>query len=228
VAGRVARLDEQAEAVLSRNADVVCLQEVTKTTLPRWREILGPSLCRIDEQRRLSVLLTCGEEAEAPVVERPESARAVRWGGALIVGAHVPNAANGWVKVTTLAALAAHMTRAAGPRILCGDLNAPRRELPDGTLWSFARDGKGRLREERGEPWEEGELAPWRVLDDAFRRTHPYGHKEVSWAWPHGGGWRLDHVLVSPEVVVERCEYLHAWREDGLSDHSAMECDLTW
>ena len=217
--------------MLSRGADVVCLQEVTKTTLPRWREVLGPEvLCVLDARRRLSVVLAAPglEEAPAPEVERPESARAGRWQGALIVGAHVPNAANGWVKVTTLAALAAHLAGATGPRILCGDLNTPRRELPDGTVWSFARDGKGRLREERGEPWEEGELAPWRVLDDAFRRIHPFEHKEVSWAWPHGGGWRLDHVLVSEDVVVERCAYHHGWRLDGFSDHSAMEADLSW
>ncbi len=84
------------------------------------------------------------------------------------------------------------------------------------------------MRAERGEAWEEGELAPWQVLDDAFRRIHAYDHKEVSWAWPHGGGWRLDHILVSRDVEVERCEYHHEWRLDGLSDHSAMEADLAW
>ena len=45
---------------------------------------------------------------------------------------------------------------------------------------------------------------------------------------PHGGGWRLDHVLVSRDVEVERCDYHHAWRTNGLSDHSAMECELRW
>ena len=93
-------------------------------------------------------------------------------------------------------------------------------------MWTFARDGRGNLRSGRGEPWDEGERAPWRVLDDAFRRLHPPGDGEVSWAWPHGGGWRLDHVLVSADVEVERCEYHHGWRLDKLSDHSAMECEL--
>jgi endonuclease/exonuclease/phosphatase family metal-dependent hydrolase len=152
--------------------------------------------------------------------------QAARIGGVLVVGAHVPNAANGWVKVTTLAGLAAHLAGVEGPRVLCGDLNTPRRELADGTVWTFARDGRGRLRDSRGEPWDEGERAPWRVLDDAYRRLHPPGDGVVSWAWPHGGGWRLDHVLVSPELEVRRCEYLHEWRLAGLSDHSAMECEL--
>lgn len=40
VAGRVKRLAEQAEALISLHADVVCLQEVTPSTLPRWRSRL--------------------------------------------------------------------------------------------------------------------------------------------------------------------------------------------
>ena len=48
--------------------------------------------------------------------------------------------------------------RATAPRVLCGDLNTPRREQPDGTVWSFARDSRGRLREERAGFWDEAEL----------------------------------------------------------------------
>jgi endonuclease/exonuclease/phosphatase family metal-dependent hydrolase len=220
-------------ALAGREADVVCLQEVTRTTLPRWTEALTGFRvqCLLPTERRLAVLLAARdlEPAGPPEVERPESVQAGRIEGALIVGAHVPNAANGWMKVTTLATLAAHLAEAAGPRVLCGDLNTPRKEHADGTVWTFARDGRGRLREERGEPWDAGERAPWEVLDDAYRRLHAPGDGEVSWAWRRWkGGYRLDHVLVSPDVEVERCEYLHAWREDGLSDHSAMECDLRW
>jgi endonuclease/exonuclease/phosphatase family metal-dependent hydrolase len=152
----------------------------------------------------------------------------VHTGGLLLVGAHVPNAANGWIKVETLAALAAYMATAEGPRVLCGDLNTPRREHPDGTVWTFACDGRGRLRPERGEPWDEGERAPWTVLDDAFRRLHGWGEREISWAWNRThptGGYRLDHVLVSAEVTVTACSYHHEWRTSGLSDHSAMEAE---
>ena len=46
----------------------------------------------------------------------------------------------------------------ARPRVLCGDLNTPRREAPDGTVWSFARDGRGRLRAERAGAWDAAEL----------------------------------------------------------------------
>ena len=52
---------------------------------------------------------------------------------------HVPNAANGWVKVRTLEAIRSGL--AGSPpvgRVLCGDLNTPRRELPSGDFRSHA------------------------------------------------------------------------------------------
>ena len=73
----MARLDEQAAAVLRREADVICLQEVTKTTLPRWAEALAPMRvqCLLPQERRLAVLLAAHdlEPAEPPIVGRPES-----------------------------------------------------------------------------------------------------------------------------------------------------------
>ena len=134
-------------------------------------------------------------------------------------------------KVRTHEAVHAALAAGAGPRVLAGDLNTPRRESPEGEVMTFARDSKGRLRPERGERWDRAELALVKGLEahgwrDAFRAVHGYGRKEVSWAWPHGGGWRLDHVLVSPGVVPRACEYVHAWRTDALSDHSALVAEL--
>ncbi len=34
---------------------------------------------------------------------------------------------------------------------------------------------------------------------------------------------RLDHVLASASLCVAACDYVHGWREAGLSDHSAIE-----
>jgi len=59
---------------------------------------------------------------------------------------HVPNAANGVVKIDSLSAIRCLAAAAPASRILCGDLNTPRRELPDGGVLSFARDSRGRLR----------------------------------------------------------------------------------
>jgi exonuclease III len=119
------------------------------------------------------------------------------------------------------------------PRILCGDLNTPRKEHPDGSVWTFARDRYGRLLPERGERWDRAELALIHGLDaygyrDAFRLLHPSDIDEFSWEWPRwGGGYRLDHLIVSSEVIVEDCRYAHRWREEGLSDHSALLAQLS-
>jgi len=155
--------------------------------------------------------------------------------GVTVHTAHVPNAANGQVKPDTLAALRAGLAAGSGPRVLCGDLNTPRRELPDGTVLSFARDSRGRLRHERGEPWDAAELGVVPGLrelgfTDAFRGVHGYARKEPSWTFRriagHGGGWRLDHVFASAELEVEAAAYHHGWRDGDLSDHSALEADL--
>ena len=93
---------------------------------------------------------------------------------------------------------------------------------------TFARDTRARLRPDRGAEWDEAELA---LLDgrtglvDAFRALHPDA-RDVSWAFSHGGGWRLDHVLASPALEPVACGYHHAWRAGGLSDHAAVEADL--
>jgi exonuclease III len=65
---------------------------------------------------------------------------------------------------------------------------------------------------------------------DAFRTLHGYAVNEPSWTWRqiagHGGGWRIDHIFASAELRLLACTYHHAWRDDGLSDHSALEADL--
>jgi exonuclease III len=116
--------------------------------------------------------------------------------------------------------------------VLCGDPNTPRREYPDGTVFSFARDSKGRLRPERGTEWDDGELGVVPRLSelgfqDAIRALHGYDQPERSWAFRHGGGWRLDHLFASAELTVAASRYHHDWRLAGLSDHSALEADLT-
>jgi len=64
-------------------------------------------------------------------------------------------------------------------------------------------------------------------VDRRLRVLHGYAEREPSWTWPHGSGWRLDHVLVHGPAV-RACTYVHALREHGLSDHSALLADLHW
>ncbi|MEA2210530.1 MAG: hypothetical protein QOF83_478 [Solirubrobacteraceae bacterium] len=173
-------------------------------------------------------------------VPRPESAVGARvesdLGPVEVHCVHVPNAANGWVKPNTLAAIRAGLELAgAVPSVLCGDLNTPRRELPTGETISFARDTHGRLRPERGEEWDSAELGVVPGLkelgfSDVFRRLHGYEAREPSWTWKriagHGGGWRLDHIFASAPLRPVACRYHHEWREHDLSDHSALEADF--
>jgi exonuclease III len=184
------------------------------------------------------VLTAAREPAEVVPVEDvpwPERVLAVRAGPLEIVNVHSPiSAKEGLVKVLTHEAVFRHVAVGTGPRIVLGDLNTPRRERADGTVWTFARTRSGRLREERGERWDAAESALIRGLEprgfrDAFRELNGFEHKEPSWEWPRtGGGYRLDHLIASAEVTVTACSYRHDWRrEDGLSDHSALVSDLS-
>jgi exodeoxyribonuclease-3 len=244
---RVSVLARQAAALAGREPDVVALQEVTAGSWPLWRAALDTiglphAACSLDgadplrepiSRRRTGVVIAAREPlgAVSPfTVPWPETTLAGVVDGVTVHVAHVPNAANGWIKPDTLAALRTGLAAGSGPQVVCGDFNTPRRESPDGTVISFARDSRGRLREERGERWDNAELGVVPGLRelgfaDAFRAVHGYESKEPSWVWSHGGGWRLDHIFASGLSVVAST-YHHDWRDNGLSDHSAFEADL--
>jgi exonuclease III len=253
VARRATRLAEQAHALAARAPDIVALQEVTRRTEPLWTrafELLGLVHVRSgftgDTTRSpamwvmLASRVPLGDASVTLAVPRTESAVAARaqtdLGPVEVHCVHVPNAANGWVKVRTLEAIRDGLAAApSGARVLCGDLNIPRRELPDGETISFARDTRGRLRADRGEEWDRAELGVVPGLRelgyaDAFRALHGYAAREPSWTWKriagHGGGWRLDHIFASPPLRPVACRYHHEWRERDLSDHSALEADF--
>jgi exonuclease III len=255
VARRVTRLAEQAAALAERAPELIALQEVTPRSLPVWRTAceqigLPHVISSLDEadpgrepasRRRTGVLLASrgplrhAGQLPMPWPETAVGAFVAEW--AEVHTVHVPNAANGWIKIESLEAIRTGLaTRPPGPLVVCGDLNTPRRELPDGTVVSFARDSAGRLRPERGERWDLGELGVVPGLRDlgyldAFRELHGYASREPSWTWRqragHGGGWRLDHVFASAQLQPVRAGYHHAWRDDGLSDHSALEVDFS-
>jgi exonuclease III len=244
VAGRVKRLEEQVERLLAVQADTVCLQEMTRSTLPRWQQALsdagysGVQHGDLDagRSRPLAVLTACRspiQPVEVQDVPWPERVLAVRApDGTELVNVHSPISSKPQLaKVRTHEAVYRYLAGGSDPsrpRILCGDLNTPRREHRDGSVWTFARDQYGRLRADRGERWDRAELALIRGLEpygfrDAFRLLHGYEVRELSWEWPRWkGGYRLDHLLVSAQLAVQECRYEHSWREDGLSDHSAL------
>jgi exodeoxyribonuclease III len=251
VAGRVKRQPEQAALIAQLAPDLVCLQEIRPTAAPAWRTALtraGWSHIAVarsnapagDADRRLSVLTA----ARAPLTELaidhdlpwPERALATETSGLHLVNLHSPISPKpNLVKVRTHETIHAHLASTTGPAALCGDLNTPRREHPDGRVWTFARTSRGKLRPERGERWDQAELALIKGLEpsgfrDAFRHLYGYERRELSWQWQQwGGGYRLDHLIVSSEVDVDSVEYLHAWRQEaGLSDHSPLLATLDW
>jgi len=252
LAGRVQRRPEQTERILELAPDLVCLQEIRPTTAPAWTAALHQAgyahvfVGRTDNraasagaERRLSVLTaTRAPAAEVAVGDLPwpERVVAARVEGLELVNAHSPISPKpDLAKVRTHEALHAHLAAGSGPRALCGDLNTPRREHSDGRVWTFARTRHGKLRPERGERWDQAELALIKGLEpqgfrDAFRQLHGYERRELSWQWQRwGGGYRLDHLIVSREVEVETVEYLHEWRQQaGLSDHSPLFAELRW
>jgi exodeoxyribonuclease III len=252
VAGRLKRQPEQAALIAELGPDVICLQEIRPTTANAWTAALQAAgwehiaLARsdapvADTDRRLSVLTA----ARHPLTEIdidgdvpwPERVLATETDGLHLVNLHSPISPKpNLVKVRTHETIHAHLARAAKrPTALCGDLNTPRREHPDGRVWTFARTNRGTLRPERGERWDQAELALIKGLEpfgfrDAFRALHGYERRELSWQWQQwGGGYRLDHLIVSDEVEVEAVEYLHEWRQNaGLSDHSPLLATLDW
>lgn len=250
VAGRKALQPQQATKLLQRDVDLICLQEVTPTTAPLWRtrlEAAGLHVCisevepALGRSRRLGVLIA-GTARLTPVPLRdglpwPERHLAVATTlDGVAVEAHTLHAPLSskadLVKVLTLERILAALVADGQPRVLAGDLNTPRYEARDGTVTSFARSREGLLRRDRGERHDRAELGlieglprcGWR---DAFRDLHGYERRDRSWTYPaRAFGYRLDHIICSDAFKPVGCEYLHDWREQGLSDHSAIWAQL--
>lgn len=213
--------------------------QVRAKTAPWWRDALAAAglthcaVTRAEPPRRLGVLTAAREPlqklAKPDGLPWPERVLCAAIDGLEIVNVHSPiSPSPGLAKVRTHEAIAAYLRDHAGPAILYGDLNTPRRELPDGEILTFAHDSKGRLREERGERWNAAERALVKDLGwtDAYRSLHGYGDRSASWTYAHDrGGWRLDHVLVCG-LTPRAAAYAHEWRRAGLSDHSALVVEL--
>jgi len=243
VAGRTKLLPDQLAAVGRREPDLVTLQEIRPSTAPAWREALAAeglgyaldSATFIGRRRLFNLTASRWELTELPAIGAPQPERVLSAvsespaGQIEIHNAHVPPApSNGLIKVETCEALFERLARPSERhRILCGDLNTPRFESEHGEVETFASNHPGdELRWDAAERSLLTGLAEW-DLRDAFRELNGYDRRDVSWVFHtrsrRKAAHRLDHVLASASLNPIACDYLHEWREAGLSDHSGME-----
>ena len=62
-------------------------------------------------------------------------------------------------------------------------------------------------------------------LTDVFELLGRFPPDDNSWYWRGFGreaGRRFDHVFASKKLSPQKAAYLHGWREQKLSDHSAV------
>jgi len=248
VAGRVRDGQERQIAALAGwDFDLLCLQEVTPTNHERWRGALEARGMHVEisgwppqprGSRRLAVLVASRAPLEplpGPPLPWPERHLACRTtldgATAEVRTLHAPLSQKAeQVKVRKLEAVFEVLARADddSPWVLAGDLNTPQYESREGEIQTFARTRTGRIRPSHGERHDRAELAliaglPRRGWRDAFRAVHGYGRRDRSWMPHHRGpGYRLDHILLSPRFTPVACDYIHEWREQRLSDHSAI------
>ncbi len=259
VANRVKKQPHQMAAVLARKPDLLALQEVTARTAGMWRDdlqssgydhivtsfdvcpnpdvMLGGRSRGILVASRFSIDVLAQEGLEMPWPERlvsvlvhhPEAKFELH-------AAYIPpGSSHEWLKIDTFEGIYHYLARySERPRILCGDFNSPKQELPDGRtiMWGERLGRDGRI-EPVGEPrWPRGErlvirdLAEYDLVD-VYRLLHGYQKEDYSWIVRRMGKVvsrrRFDHVFVSQILNPTSCLYLHEFRLKGLSDHSAIE-----
>ena len=162
----------------------------------------------------------------------------------VVITAHMPNGATyGWQKIDTFLVLKDLVRRAKGrPCIVTGDFNEPQLEMQDGHVvtWGQEPDGRGGFAVEAGWTDPSGRTGTGREWDAAVRwifeksglrhaywEAHGHGTMDVSHVCRGQKRW-FDHMFVSDEFHVEKCDYLHQLRGEGCSDHSALCASLTF
>jgi endonuclease/exonuclease/phosphatase family metal-dependent hydrolase len=147
---------------------------------------------------------------------------------------HVPPGSQvGWRKIDTLRAVARRM--AVGStfhRILCGDFNEPRAELPDGGVESWADYNKYSKDPSRQKPkrWQEAVESifmdlPKEGMVDVFRAVHGERVCELVSHIPRKQGKprRYDHVFATHVLEPLEARYLPKDMWEGISDHAPAE-----
>lgn len=261
VAYRVRKQQLQLDAIISREPDIIGLQEVTSRTLPLWVEglqkeeythtISSFSLHSDNNEltgpRRYGILIA----SRWPLDPVDQRSLKIPWHERLVSAlihstnvdfefhvAHIPPGAfHGWLKIDTFEGIFKFLARPSYnyPRILCGDFNSPQAETRSGEVITWGqdilKDGQVRFSDKEGR-WDAGErsviqgLAEYNLYD-IFRLLNGYESQEFSWLLRRKGKIiarrRFEHIFAAKALNPDTCRYIHSFREDFLSDHSAIE-----
>ncbi len=264
VANRIKKQPLQAEALITRKADIIALQEISQRTLPLWVQTLKQAgykyiLSSFDiyegevnfvGPRKYGILIA----SQWPMKFIEQSIYRIKWPERLVSVlidnpiknfelhvAHIPcGSSHGWLKIDIFNRIYNYLADKNNkyPRILCGDFNSPQAETVDGRVitWGQKILKNGQVitvdKYRKGNAWDEGErnviegLAEYDI-PDMFRLLNGYEKNEYSWILSRKGiviaRRRFDHIFASKRLNPLACHYLHHFRENRLSDHSAIE-----
>ena len=252
VAHRKSRVTAQLNYLISKFSDVIALQEVTPNYLNAIQPLLFEAgfthiESSLKDTQGLPVNRSYGVLVASKLPMKASGQIVMPWGEkslSVVLGldegeinlttAYIPpGSTNGWAKIENIEALVAGLPLKRA--ILCGDFNCPQTELPDGTIvtWAQKIDSDGHVKQKRrlrggdGQRWDDAERSLFtdlaeRGLVDVYRGLHRAG-EAYSWVLERKGKEvrrRFDHVFSDLSVV--SCEYDHAPRLEGLSDHATL------
>ena len=235
--------------VVSRQPDIVCLQELKAQAADLKAEMLAPdgmqAFYHCAEKKGYSGVGIWSRQPPDRVVEGFDGAefdaegRYIRadFGNLSVISLYLPSGSSSperqEAKFRFLDAFLPHMAklRAEGREIvLCGDWNIAHREI-DLKNWKSNQKNSGFLPEERA--WLS------RVFDeqgwvDVYRRLHPEatGDAYTWWsnrgqAWAKNVGWRIDYHIATPGIAAA-ARQSEIYKAERFSDHAPLVVDYEY
>jgi endonuclease/exonuclease/phosphatase family metal-dependent hydrolase len=227
------RISKHVEAIISRQPQVIALQEMTLNSAPKYSVKLKEAGYRyitssfevvknvefkgkqgygnlIASQFPIEII-----DLEHLGLPQPERVLAVqlKWHGiALDVwNLHVPFTIKGSMAGTLNGMFRYLATADTNKHILCGDFNAPVKYVFNGA----GIEGTTKTRE----------LQHFDMID-AFEKHRKFWSDDTTWVNTRQGktsNFQIDYIFASRMLNSISCKYLHKLREQRLSDHSAIE-----
>ena len=258
-------LKDQVDYLLSKNLDVISLQEVTKSSLSYLSDAfkhlnkissfeLSEDTDELKGKRKYGEMIISKFKFKyldpyrigLPFPERVLSVVFEDKGVELLTTHIPPGSSNGVIKVKHFEALYDYLAKKSPhSRIVTGDFNSPKAETTNGEIvtWGQKINNKGEIRLAINSKWkdqctpERWDSAERKIIDiqntldmkDAFRDLHSYKKNGYSWKSTRKDidiRRRYDHVFCSNSFKVNSCDYDHTPREQGLSDHAPIICEI--